>query len=47
MGKVVCEEVGGDMEETDRDWEKCTAAEICCSCFLLGVVGLLLLEENI
>ena len=37
------------MEETDMDWERLAAPEICFSCLLLGVmgIGLLLLEENI
>ena len=49
MGKVLCEEVGGDMEETDRDWERLAAPEICCSWLLLGVVGigLILLEKHL
>ena len=46
MGKILCEEGGGEMEETDWDWERLAAPEICCSCLLLGVegIGLLLLE---
>ena len=48
MGKVLFEEVGGDMEETDWDWERLSAPEIFCSCLLLGVegFGLLLLERK-
>ena len=47
MGKVLCEEGGGEMDETDWDWERLAAPESCCFCFLLGVegIGLLLLEE--
>ena len=47
MGKVLCEEEGGKMEETDLDWERLAAPESCCFCLLLGVEEnvLLLLEQ--
>ena len=49
MDKVLCEEGGGEMDETDWDWERLEAPESCCFCFLLGVegIGLLLLEQLI